>query len=70
MEQLAFSISQFCKRHNISRALFYKLSKEGCGPAVMRVGRRRIISAESAASWRHRMETSGGEKAGPEDVAA
>ncbi len=70
MEQLAFSIAQFCERHNISRAFFYKLSKEGRGPAVMKVGRRRIISAEAAAAWRLRMETSGGEKASPENVAA
>ncbi len=69
MEQLAFSIPQFCERHDISRALFYKLLKEGHGPAVMKAGRRTLISAEAAASWRHRMDTTDGEKAG-EAVAA
>ena len=53
---LAFSIPQFCRRHGISRAHFYNLSKIGQGPALMRVGRRTLISAEAAAEWRRRME--------------
>ena len=54
----------------MSRACFYKLLKDDRGPAVMKVGRRTIISAEAAASWRRRMETSGVEKAGAESTAA
>ena len=55
-EMLAFSISEFCRRHGISRAHFYNLSKSGDAPVVMRVGRRTLISAEAAAAWRRRME--------------
>ena len=55
-EILAFSIAEFCRRHGISRAHFYNLSKNGEAPAVMRVGRRALISVEAAAEWRIRME--------------
>ena len=54
-EMLAFSIREFCRRHAISRAHFYNLSKNGTAPVVMRVGPRTLISAEAAA-WRGRME--------------
>ena len=55
-DPLAFSIAEFCRRHGISRAHFYNLSKSGQGPALMRVGRRTLVSAEAAAEWRRRME--------------
>src|SRR3974390_2677786 len=55
-DPLVFSIPEFCRRHGISRAHFYNLFKSGHGPAVMRVGRRTLISAEAAAEWRRRME--------------
>ena len=55
-DTLAFSIPEFCRRHGISRAHFYNLSRSGDGPALMRVGRRTLISAEAAAEWRRRME--------------
>ncbi len=51
-DMLAFSIPEFCRRHGISRAHFYNLSKTGDAPTVMRVGRRTLISAEAAAAWR------------------
>ena len=50
------ALTAFCRRHGISRAHFYNLSKNGEAPAVMRVGRRTLISAEAAAEWRIRME--------------
>ena len=55
-DMLAFSIPEFCRRHGISRAHFYNLSKNGDAPVVMRVGRRTLVSAEAAAAWRRRME--------------
>jgi len=57
MDSQAYSIPQFCSAHSISRALFYLLLKDGRAPAVMKVGRRTLISAEAAAAWRKRMET-------------
>jgi excisionase family DNA binding protein len=52
----AFSVNDFCKRHNICRATFYNLLKAGRGPAVMKVGSRVLISSEAAEQWRRRME--------------
>lgn len=53
---LAFSIEQFCKSHNISRAQYYNLRKEGRGPREMKVDGKPRISIESAADWRKDME--------------
>ena len=55
-EIFAFSVEAFCKSHNISRAMYYNLQKEGKGPRLMRVGTKPLISAESAAKWRQKME--------------
>ena len=53
-----YSILQFCEAHNISRAKFYLLLNEGKAPRLMKVGRRRLVSMESAADWRKMMEAS------------
>jgi predicted DNA-binding transcriptional regulator AlpA len=54
--RVANHVKGFCQEHGISRAHFYNLLKRGDGPAVMKVGRRTLISAEAAAAWRRRME--------------
>jgi predicted DNA-binding transcriptional regulator AlpA len=51
----AYSIPQFCAAHNISRALFYLLLKDGRAPAIMKLGRRTLVSAEAARAWRQQM---------------
>jgi len=51
-----FSVSGFCAHHSVSRSLFYRLQKEERGPRLTKIGRRTLISAESAAEWRSRME--------------
>lgn len=51
-----YTVKQFCKDHNISRSMFYKLLQQGQGPRLMAVGRRRLISNEAAADWRQQME--------------
>jgi hypothetical protein len=53
----AYTISQFCLAHGISEAMFFKLKSQGLGPAEMAVGRRRLISVESASHWRAARET-------------
>jgi hypothetical protein len=53
----AFSIRQFCLRHNISEGFYFKLKKLGLGPREMEVGARVLISKESAAAWRGARET-------------
>ena len=52
----AFSIDEFCAAHGISRAMFYKLEDQGLAPRTMRVGVRRLITAEAAAKWRRARE--------------
>lgn len=52
----AYSIATFCQRHSISRALYYKMAKEGKAPKTIKLGRRTLISQESALAWRQRME--------------
>jgi excisionase family DNA binding protein len=59
----AFSVNDFCKRHDICRATFYNLLKAGRGPAVMKVGSRVLISREAAEQWRRRMEADAGAEA-------
>jgi len=54
--RLALSIREFCEAHGISEGFFYKLKKQGEGPRQMRVGRRTLISFESAAEWRRKRE--------------
>jgi hypothetical protein len=54
--QSAFSISDFCKSHDISRAYFYQLVASGLGPRLIKLGRRTLVSAEAGADWRREME--------------
>jgi hypothetical protein len=52
----AFSVTEFCDEHGISRALFYLLQARGSGPRIMKVGRRTLVSVEAAREWRRAME--------------
>ena len=56
MSKAAFSVTEFCREHGISRGLFYILLRDGRGPRIMKAGRRTLISHEAAAEWRERME--------------
>ncbi len=56
MTQTVCSGAEFCLEHGISRGLFYRLLREGCGPRVMKAGRRTLVSYEAAEEWRRRME--------------
>jgi predicted DNA-binding transcriptional regulator AlpA len=51
------SIPEFAAQHGISRSLLYRLLAEGSGPKVTKIRGRTLISAESAAEWRARMES-------------
>jgi hypothetical protein len=55
-EPAAFTVSEFCEAHRISRALFYLLVREGTGPRILKAGRRTLITIDAAAEWRRRME--------------
>jgi predicted DNA-binding transcriptional regulator AlpA len=51
-ERLAHTIPEFCQLHSISKAHFYNLLKKGKAPEVLCVGRKRLVTVESAARWR------------------
>jgi hypothetical protein len=53
---LAMSIRIFCALHGISEDMFFKMKREGWGPATMKVGSRTLISHEAAADWRRERE--------------
>lgn len=57
----AQSVSDFCQSNSISRSLFYKLLRQGKGPRTIKIGRRTLISVESAAEWRKSLESTLGE---------
>jgi hypothetical protein len=53
----AFSVPDFCRLHGgMSEAFFFKLTSEGHGPKLMKVGARTMISVEAAAAWRRERE--------------
>jgi hypothetical protein len=53
VERAAYTISEFCNAHRISRAHYYNLKKLGQGPDEARAGDRTvIITLEAAARWR------------------
>jgi predicted DNA-binding transcriptional regulator AlpA len=52
----AFGIATFCKRNDISRALFYKLDKQGKAPRTFKVGRRRLMTPAAEREWLASME--------------
>ena len=56
LDRKASSIDEFCIAHGISRAMFYKIRKQGLAPRIMTVGSRQLISDEAAAEWRRQME--------------
>lgn len=56
MNTLAFTVSEFCAAHGISRGTFYTLLSEGIAPVTFLVGTRRLISIEAAQKWRADME--------------
>jgi predicted DNA-binding transcriptional regulator AlpA len=48
----ASSIPEFCDRHRISRAFFYKLKAQGLAPRITALGSRRLIFEEDEVAWR------------------
>jgi excisionase family DNA binding protein len=65
IERRAYSVEGFCDAFGIGRSTFYRLQQDGCGPAVMRVGRRTLISAEAVDKWRRQREEDAAHPASP-----
>ena len=49
---VVMTIPEFCDQQRFSKAFLYKLIAEGRGPRLMKVGRRTLITGESASNWR------------------
>jgi hypothetical protein len=47
----SYTISEWCKRHNLSVSFFYKLRAAGLAPRLMKVGARVLISAAADEAW-------------------
>lgn len=54
--KLIYSVREVCGLFGISRALFYKLRQEGRGPAVIKLGKRTLISNEALQAWQRSLE--------------
>jgi hypothetical protein len=58
----AYTIREFCLGHRISEVMFFKMQSLGLAPDTMSVGRRKLISIESAARWRAAREAAAREE--------
>jgi predicted DNA-binding transcriptional regulator AlpA len=56
LQVAAYSIKEFCSAHGISISQYYRLKQSKQAPRRMRVGKRFLISAESATAWRQARE--------------
>jgi hypothetical protein len=52
----AFSVEEFCRRNDISEALFWKLRRENRGPQCMELGRILRITPHAEAAWHRARE--------------
>src|SRR5882757_1301246 len=51
-ERDAYSVPEFCRRHNISNGTYYRLRIEGLGPKEARALGRVLITKEAAEAFR------------------
>jgi hypothetical protein len=47
----AYSIPAFCRAFGISLRFYFRIRHEGKGPRELRLGRRVLITVESATAW-------------------
>jgi hypothetical protein len=59
MGPLAYTIREFCQVCRVSKSQYFRLREEKKAPKEMRVGRRVLISAESAQAWLKARELEG-----------
>jgi hypothetical protein len=68
-ELMAYSIKQFCALHGISIDTYFRMQRQGQGPATMKVLNRTLISVEAAAAWRRGREQAAPVKRQVEETA-
>ena len=52
----ALSVEAWCRTYGIGKNSFYKMLRQGNGPATIKIGRRRIISNEASTAWQRSQE--------------
>jgi hypothetical protein len=52
----AYTVSEFCDAHRISRSKLYQLWAAGDGPRFIKIGTKKIITVEAATVWRREGE--------------
>jgi predicted DNA-binding transcriptional regulator AlpA len=62
MDTAAYSVREWCRRRGICAATFYNRLPHGEMPAIVKIGRRTIITAEADQEWRRRMEKATGQQ--------
>jgi hypothetical protein len=55
----AYTVSEFCDAHRISRSKLYQLWSADLGPRFIQIGTKKIITTEAAANWRRAGEAAG-----------
>ena len=50
--RVAFTVSEFCEAHRISRSKLYQLWSCDLGPRFIQIGTKKIITTEAALNWR------------------
>ena len=53
---MTWTVNELCFQANISRSFVYELWAKGLGPPFIFLGRRRLISVESARQWLRDLE--------------
>jgi hypothetical protein len=69
MDTAAYSVKKWCRYRGICVATFYNRLPHGEMPAIIKIGRRSIITAEADQEWRERMETAARSRATAEGAA-
>jgi hypothetical protein len=60
MTKAAYSVREWCARRGICVATFYNRLPLGEMPAIVKIGRRTIITFEADQDWRQRAERASG----------
>lgn len=55
--RVAYTVPEFCAAHRVSLSMYYKMRAAGKGPREGHAGTKVIITHESAANWREKIES-------------
>lgn len=47
----SISVQEFCRKHDISKAFFYKLQASGLAPKTFKIGRLTRIAEDAEREW-------------------